>query len=226
MVGLYFDRKNHAEANRLKEDKSSLKIQSVFRGYAKRKRYYNQIAKCISIQKLWRAWKGRLYVEEQREIKLQTDKHKIFDHFATLIQRVFRGYYSRTYYHDYHARKAYIATVMEKNQKMIELLDKEFKQHYMEIENKKQENTLRDFHDVTSNLHHLISTKSIPGVYKQPHRFESTETIFNVSIEDHLRNTSRVRNIYINELHSASKVITVSVMQINFKLFRNPLNIM
>jgi hypothetical protein len=106
----------------------------------------------------------------------------------------FRGYYSRKYYHDYHARKAYIETVVEKNGKMLTFLANEQITIQRAQNARDQQNHYDQFKSVTSNLHHLISTKSIPGIYKTPNQFEPTQTVFNVNIENHLKTMTRVRN--------------------------------
>jgi hypothetical protein len=50
-----------------------------------------------------------------------------------------------------------------------------------------------EFQNVTQHLHHLVSTKNIPGVYKRLDNIESDKTIYDVPIEDHLRSNARVR---------------------------------
>jgi len=40
----------------------------------------------------------------------------VYHYHAMIIQRTFRGFYSRRYYHDYSARKAYILSVVAKGE--------------------------------------------------------------------------------------------------------------
>lgn len=58
-------------------------------------------------------------------------------------------------------------------------------------EQKRYEATARtEFSTVVKNLHHLCSTKAIPGVYNSPFvHNESKPQAFNVDVETHLRTT-------------------------------------
>jgi hypothetical protein len=42
----------------------------------------------------------------------------LYHYHVTLIQRSFRGYYSRKYRHDFHARKRYLCRVVEKGNEL------------------------------------------------------------------------------------------------------------
>lgn len=56
-------------------------------------------------------------------------------------------------------------------------------------EQKRQEQTARtEFAELASNLHHLASTKAIPGVYNPPFSNQKPQA-FNVDIETHLNTT-------------------------------------
>ncbi len=56
-------------------------------------------------------------------------------------------------------------------------------------EHKRQEQTARtEFAELASNLHHLCSTKAVPGVYNPPFSLIKPQA-FNVDIETHLRST-------------------------------------
>jgi len=57
-----------------------------------------------------------------------------------------------------------------------------------EIERKSEEDMRKKFYDIASNLHHLVSTRSIPGVYNPPHLSEEYKPqIYNSDIETHLK---------------------------------------
>ena len=56
-------------------------------------------------------------------------------------------------------------------------------------EQKRQEQTARtEFSEIAGNLHHLVSTKAIPGVYNPPFSQVKPQA-FNVDMETHLRST-------------------------------------
>ena len=48
------------------------------------------------------------------------------------------------------------------------------------------------FGELASQLHHLVSTQTIPGVYNPPYS-EAVPTAFNIPIEQHLRVQSTAR---------------------------------
>ena len=109
---------------------------------------------------------------------------------AKTIQKYYRGYYSRTYTHDFYARKNYLEHVKMKNDEVRKNLEEHHKSNLME-EQKRQEQTARtEFAELASNLHHLCSTKAIPGVYNPPYlRNGMKPQAFNVDVETHLRST-------------------------------------
>lgn len=81
----------------------------------------------------------------------------------------FRGFYSRKYEHDFFARKKYLQHVERKNDEVRQILDSHHKKQIME-ESKRQEDCAREeFGELAGNLHHLTSTKAVPGVYNPPY---------------------------------------------------------
>jgi hypothetical protein len=59
-------------------------------------------------------------------------------------------------------------------------------------EQKRQEQTARtEFAELAGNLHHLVSTKAIPGVYNPPFVALKPQA-FNVEVEQHLKSTFKV----------------------------------
>lgn len=92
----------------------------------------------------------------------------LYNYMAILIQKIFRGYYSRRYIHDYYARKKYIEGVVDVSntlkEKMVKHLELQLERTYEEDAKKQQQ----EFEYVTQNLHHLVSTKTIPGIYNSP----------------------------------------------------------
>ena len=81
----------------------------------------------------------------------------------------YRGYYSRKYEHDFYARKAYLAHVSNKNEEVRMHLDNHHKEKLREEEIRQEECARTEFGELAQNLHHLSSTKTIPGVYNPPY---------------------------------------------------------
>ena len=100
----------------------------------------------------------------------------------------YRGYYSRRWEHDFYARKKYLQYVETKNEEVRRNLD-EHNRGIAQDEQKRQEKCARtEFTELASNLHHLSSTKAVPGVYNPPYS-QLKPQAFNVDIEEHLKNT-------------------------------------
>ena len=113
---------------------------------------------------------------------------KFFNEQAKIIQKYYRGFYSRKYEHDFYARKSYLQHVQTKNEEVRKQLESFARKTALE-EAKLQEQTARtEFHELASNLHHLASTKVIPGVYNPPYS-QLKPQAFNVDIETHLKST-------------------------------------
>lgn len=78
---------------------------------------------------------------------------------------------------------------------------------YLTINQKrKQEELYKEFMAVTENLHHLVSTKHIPGIYKPIYEFKSEDTIYKIPIEHHLREQARVIPKYNLLINNVEKV--------------------
>jgi hypothetical protein len=68
----------------------------------------------------------------------------------------------------------------------------EYQRQMMVEEQKRQEQTARtEFAELAGNLHHLVSTKAIPGVYNPPF-VNIKPQAFNVEVEQHLKSTFKV----------------------------------
>ena len=66
------------------------------------------------IQQRFRLYSAKMDLEK-RKFKFWDEKNKEFyDYNATLIQKVFRGYYARKYTHDFFARKKYLQEIKKK----------------------------------------------------------------------------------------------------------------
>ena len=66
-----------------------------------------------------RCTRGFLHRQAAREVMRQRDlerQRKVFSAIVTVVQKRYRGFYSRKYRHDYYARKAYLAAVMHKGE--------------------------------------------------------------------------------------------------------------
>ena len=100
----------------------------------------------------------------------------------------YRGFYSRKYEHDFYARKKYLKHVETKNEEVRKNLE-EYNKKSVQDDQKRQEQSARtEFAELAGNLHHLTSTKAVPGVYNPPYSHLKPQA-FNVDIETHLKST-------------------------------------
>lgn len=163
-------------------------IQRHYRGSVARRKIRSQSAAARAIQRVVRGARGRMEAHAAAAAREAAQEEAVFHYYATVVQKHFRGSYSRTYIHDYRARKTYIATIQQQSEALRRQLE-EAREQQVEGELRRAEERARDeFRRVTQNLHHLVSTASTPGVYNPPYAGpEDVPTAFNVPIEEHLR---------------------------------------
>jgi hypothetical protein len=100
----------------------------------------------------------------------------------------YRGYYCRRWEHDFYARKKYLQYVETKNEEVRRNLDEHNRKIGGEEQKRQEECARTEFAELASNLHHLTSTKAVPGVYNPPYS-QLKPQAFNVDIETHLKST-------------------------------------
>lgn len=164
-----YKEKNETEKNRNCEYSAIVKIQSWFRGA--RSRFYLRLLNtaAITIQKHWKGYLARIYYRDYLLNYFQKLCLKHFNCMATKIQKVWRGYQSRRNIFDFHRRKVYLMTLIEKNKLLLSKLE-EFAEHQKEEQLKVASQKHQQFQiRQACKEHHLISTKVIPGIYNSPY---------------------------------------------------------
>ena len=135
--------------------------------YSCKKRFRELTRAATHIQNSYRRHRALESVYQLKTQCIETEQALMFDYAASVIQRIFRGYHSRKYNHDFYARKKYLLHIQRKNEHRLERMQ----QYHMRLAAehlKTQEETARqEFYKLASSLHHLTSTKAIPGVYEQ-----------------------------------------------------------
>jgi hypothetical protein len=158
-----------AEENEGLERHSAQKIQQVFRGQTVRSYVTAQRLAASCISRIFRGHMGRRDAAKANRGKMRKERMAVFHYHALLVQKYFRGFYSRRYYHDFFARKAYIQSVVVKSNALREKLATQLERQRREEEDKKAAENHEEFKKVTQNLHHLVSTTATPGIYKSPY---------------------------------------------------------
>jgi len=179
-----------------------VRIQSCVRGWITRRYIKDLNARAVELQRLWRGHTARKRCERIKMEVRELQAKVYFDHMATKIQKIWRGYASRKNLHDHYKRRAYINNVLQKSAKVMEHLNEIERRNQLEVQAKQQEAMTKKFTNLTSNMHHLLSTSAQAGVFNTP---GNTVTAFGVPVEAHIRfNFSRTKK---NEPSKLQKVM-------------------
>ncbi|ESN93852.1 hypothetical protein HELRODRAFT_180503 [Helobdella robusta] len=148
-----YERVQIAEYYRKNEYDKCVKIQAWFRGI-KVRAYLKYLNRCaLKIQKVWKGSRDRERVTEMR-----------------VIQKIWRGYYSRRCRFNVAERKKYLNEIQRKNS----LIRQEQFEKAQELEEKMRMKIARDdvilLQNYVEKNHYLLSTQSIPGVYNNPYK--------------------------------------------------------
>lgn len=153
--------------------------------------------------------------EQDRVLKVEC----ILNYYALVIQKSLRGMHSRRMKLDFRIRKAYVTEIATKGEKMRRLLAENLRQqqHVSCYDNHHTRNIIlvhaniyvlcliflqdeqraveeaahKELLEVTQNLHHLVSTRAISGVYNAPMQPSGPATSFGVPVEVHIRENTR-----------------------------------
>ena len=162
----FYDLVNETEKYRFKELKAAVKIEALWRMYRQRKYFLHQQWAVSVIKRVFRGYKTRKNFWKLTSSALSYQRKEFFSSAAVSIQKIYRGYYSRKYLHDFYARKKYLKYIEGKNQRRLEKMSR-YQQQLIIDEQKRQEDYARmEFYKLSTNLHHLTSTRAVPGVYK------------------------------------------------------------
>jgi hypothetical protein len=166
LMSEFYDLINETEKYRFKELLAAVKIEALWRMYKQRKFYLHQQWAISVIKRVYRGYRTRKSFWKLLNQALSHQRREFFSSAAVSIQRIYRGYYSRKYLHDFYARKKYLKYIEGKNQRRLEKMNK-YKEQLIADEQKRQEDYARmEFYKLSTNLHHLTSTRAVPGVYK------------------------------------------------------------
>lgn len=176
-----------AEENRLIECAAATKIQSVARMRRGRVRYLHVRNCIVSMQRTYRGYMSRRrFLDIVCHARL-SHQRAVYDHFATSIQRVFRGFYSRKWRSDYYSQKRYLQMVEARSQAVRH--EAEQCRSQQEADTRVEFATIQrqEFQAAASGLHHLLSTAVRSGVLRPAAATTGLSTVFGTNVEDELR---------------------------------------
>lgn len=143
------------------------KIQSVFRMCRERQTYQRIRCAIVAIQRVFRAYVERKKINVQREEEELQYEISCFHYYATRIQAVFRGYYSRKYVDDYYARRAYIFAVAAQSDRVLQnaIHQRLVSDAESDLAQCVKEETA--YTKATQQVHFILSTVGCSGVYRR-----------------------------------------------------------
>ena len=188
MIQSYFDSLNEKEKFKYIELKAAIVFQKYARRLICRKRFLLLKTQALEVQKALRGYLAR--ANHQKDVEEQNDNlmKQFFEYHISIIIKHWLGYKCRKNVMDYHANRKWLEVTRKKNEEtLIELKEQAAKRQY-EIDRENEENQRRNFVNIAKNLHHLVSTTTIPGVYNTPFLpAELKPQVYNADIEEHLR---------------------------------------
>jgi hypothetical protein len=182
----------NANDRRQAETTAVVRIQSTFRGSVVRVFYHQVKESTLTIQRLIRGKLGRIKTAAARLQRMRQQNLLFFNHCSTIIQKFFRGYRSRKDFHDYYARKEFLKKVGVRGDRTNKYLQVDFQQKLEVSREQEEQETRKEFDDLAGQLHHLVSTRTIPGVYNPPYS-DVLPRAFDKPIEQHLRDSLQVQ---------------------------------
>lgn len=174
------------------ETAAAIRIQSTFRGSVVRVFYHQVKESTLTIQRLVRGKLGRLKTAAARLKRVRHQNLEFFHHCATVIQKFFRGYRSRKDFHDYYKRQEFLKKVGVRGERTNKHLQVNYERKLQVSREEEEAETRKEFDDLAGQLHHLVSTRMIPGVYNPPYS-EILPRAFDKPIEQHLRDSLQVQ---------------------------------
>jgi len=184
----YYDSLNEMEREKLRELSAAIKIQKNVRKLLCRKRFILLKEIALEIQKNLKGYLARESHWKSVNFLSNDMNNQFFAYHATIIKKHWLGYRCRRNKLDYKERKRYLELIKKKNEESLSQLQEYTLAVQYEIDRKKEEDQRKYFNKVASNLHHLVSTKTIPGVYNPSYVSEEMKPqVYNADVETHLK---------------------------------------
>lgn len=176
-----------AEENRLRECAAATKIQSAGRMRASRKRFLGVLRCVIDVQRVFRGYLGRRRFLDRDIEASKMHQRAVLDHFATIVQARFRGFYSRKWRSDFFAQKKYLLLVKARSEQVLADATEARRQQEIDVEIANQAQMRAGFAVAASDMHHILSTASRASVLRPVVAPGSLQTVFGTNIEEEIR---------------------------------------
>jgi hypothetical protein len=196
-----------AEALRFQEYEALMTLQCSARRALINRVYCKERRCAIAIARSYRGFLGRTSFLQACEGRDTAVQRSFFAYLATIIQKVYRGHYSRRYKSDFAQRKRFLDGIVEKvdakpfrtwqkcNILQGEQLRVELDAYHRQLIVRQEEaaNLEREqqFEKIAYGLHHLVSTACSPGIFQSPYYQLLGSSCFGVPIEQHLKSAGK-----------------------------------
>ena len=176
-----------AEDNRVAECEAATRIQAAARMRRCRVRFQH-VRKCVvDVQRVFRAFLGRRRFFDIAINAAEVSRRSTFDHFATVVQARFRGYYSRKWRSDFYAQRKYLHDVTQQSERVRQAaLAAQEEQRNLDAARAADEQRAA-FQQAAGGMHHLLSTAVRSGILRPVGANHGHTTVFGSNVEDELR---------------------------------------
>eukprot|EP00440_Ansanella_granifera_P008126 gb/GFBE01008793.1/.p1 GENE.gb/GFBE01008793.1/~~gb/GFBE01008793.1/.p1 ORF type:complete len:395 (+),score=89.06 gb/GFBE01008793.1/:1-1185(+) len=188
----YFSLTQAASDNLAGEVEAVMKIQSFYRAAKIRRSWHAVVGSTLLMQRIVRGYLARMRTRAVRFEKERRLNAQFFYHCAATIQKFFRGWWSRRHLHDFYGRKMYLTKVEKRGDWTTAYLAQEHQDKLAMAKIEEERQMRQEFDNLAGELHHLVSTKTIAGVYNPPYN-DHLPRAFEKPIEQHLRDALRVQ---------------------------------
>lgn len=172
----------------MEEWEAATEIQRIFRGFAARKHMREAHAAAVTVQRVFRGWRGRQRYADKLDEAVLSQAQSRWAAAATLVQKTWRGYRTRTKEFSMAARKAYLASIVANNDATRAKVAATASLVASAAEAEAQAGQRGEFEVTVKSLHYLRGTKANPGVFDPPGA--EKPTAYGVPIEEHLRSAT------------------------------------
>ena len=210
LIENYFNSLNSKEINLKNELKSIIIIQKNIRRLLYRKRFLILKSQTLQVQKSLKGYFSKS--NKQKEIVEQNNNimREFYNNQIIIIQKHWKGYKYRKNIMNYHSNKIWLEKIKKKNEDTLNQMKEFVMKKKYDLNRKNEENQRNNFYNIIKNLHHLISTKEIPGIYNTPYLpYELKPQVYNINIEEHLKRVFKnsIKNDYLkkNNLNKNSR---------------------
>ncbi|KAA6393313.1 MAG: hypothetical protein EZS28_011158 [Streblomastix strix] len=192
----YFIRTKEAEDKRDYETSAAVRVQKLYRGYLARKHLRILHLNAIRIQAYYR---GHLATKIYKKLLAEQCK---------LEREQFRGWYIRKYAADIKERRRYLRNVEAKNDEIRRMQNEYREQQIRLAQEQAEEKHINSVIAASRGLHHIVSTKTQPSIFKSPYSLTQPTVCGGIPVENFIRQ-QREESLEVDKTRRLRQVIPV-----------------